>query len=102
MKIVWFYAETKSIKHIQQKFKEYFNVAWAPRKPTLLSLVDKFSTTESEMLDSLILTFPKEGTENVLVSLSSFFDGFVFSYYCCAPFKGKHSCKAKGYLRFDK
>ena len=32
------------------------------------------------MLDSLILIFPKEGIENVLVSLSSFFDEFVFSY----------------------
>ena len=50
------------------------------------------------MLDSLILTFSKEGTENVLVSLSSFFDTFVFSYCCCAPFKDKHSCKAKMYL----
>ena len=55
------------------------------------------------MLDSLILIFPKEGIENVLVSLSSFFDAFVFSYCCCAPFnKDKHSRKAKGYLSFDK
>ena len=30
------------------------------------------------MLDSLILTFSKEEIENVLVSLSSFFDVFVF------------------------
>ena len=28
------------------------------------------------MLDSLILTFPKEGIQNVLVSLSSFFEAF--------------------------
>ena len=48
------------------------------------------------MLDSLILTFPKEGIENVLVSLSSFFDAFVFSYCCCAC--DKYSCKARGYL----
>ena len=41
------------------------------------------------MLDSSILNFPKEGTENVLVSLSSFFDVFVSSYCCCAPFKDK-------------
>ena len=101
MKIIWFYAETKSIKLTQQKFKEYFNVAQAPRKPTILSLVGKFLTTGSEMLDSLILTFSKEGIENVLVSLSSFFDGFVFSYCCCASCD-KHSCKAKGYLSFDK
>ena len=49
------------------------------------------------MLESLILTFSKEGIENVLVSLSSFHDTFVFSYCCCAPIKDKHSCKAKGY-----
>ena len=58
------------------------------------------------MLDSLIalliLTFPKEEIENVVVSLSSFFDAVVFSYCFCAPFKDKHSCKAKGYLSFDK
>ena len=48
-KIVWFSAETKSIKLTQQKFKEHFNVAQAPRKPTILSLVDKFLTTVSEM-----------------------------------------------------
>ena len=101
-KMLWFYAETKSIKLTQQKFKEHFNVAWAPRKPTILSLVDRFLTTESEMLDNLILNFPKERIENVLVSLNSFFDAFVFSYCCCAPFKDKHSCKAKGYFSFDK
>ena len=95
-KILWFYAETKSIKLTQQKLKEHFNVARAPRKPTILSLVDKFLTTESEMLDSLILTFPKEGIENVFVSLSSFFDATVFLYCYCAPFKDKHSCEAKG------
>ena len=59
-KILWFYAETKSIKRFQQKFKEHFNVARAPRKPNILSLVDKFSTNGSEMLDIMILTFPKE------------------------------------------
>ena len=101
MKILWFYAETKSIKLTQQKFKEHFNVARAPRKPTILSLVDKFLTTESEMIDSLILAFSKEGIENVLVSLSSLFDAFVFSYCCCTS-GDKHSCKAKGYLSFDK
>ena len=83
-KILWFYAETKSIKLTQQKFKEHFNVAQAPRKPNILSLVDKFLTTGSEMLDSFILIFSKEGIENVLVSFSSFFDAFVFSYCCCA------------------
>ena len=67
-KILWFYAKTKSIKLSQQKFKEHFNVAQATRKPTILSLVDKFLTNGSEMLDILILTFPKEGIENVLVS----------------------------------
>ena len=102
MKILWFYTETKSIKLSQQKFKEHFNVAQAPQKPPIMSLVDKFLTNGSEMLDSLILTFSKEGIENVFVSLSSFFDAFVFSYCCCAPFKDKHSCKAKGYLSFDK
>ena len=81
---------------------EPFNVARAPRKPTILSLDDKLLTNGSEMLDSLILNFSKEGTENVLMSLSSFFDTFVFSYCCCASFKDKHSCKAKGYLSFDK
>ena len=101
-KILWFYAETKSIKLSQQKLKEHFNVARAPRKPTILSLVDKFLTNGSEMLDILILTFPKEGIENVLGELSSFFDAFVFSYCCCATFKDKHSCKGKGYLSFDK
>ena len=95
-KILWFYAETKSIKLSQQKFKEHLNVARAPRKPTILNLVDKFLTNGSEMLDSLILTFSKEGIENVLVTLSSFFDAFSFSYCCCAPFTDKHSCKAKG------
>ena len=73
-KILWFYAETK----------EHFNVAQAPRKPNILSLVDKFLKTGSEMLDSFILIFSKEGIENVLVSFSSFFDAFVFSYCCCA------------------
>ena len=101
-KILWFYAETKSIKLSQQKFKAHFNVTQAPRKPTILSLVDKFLTNGSEMLDSWILTFSKKGIENVLLSLSSFFVAFVFSYCCCAPFKDKHSCKAKGYLSFDK
>ena len=67
-KILWFYAETKSIKLSQQKFKEHLNVALAPWKPSILSLVDKFLTNGSEMLDILILTFPKEGIENVLVS----------------------------------
>ena len=76
-KILWFYTETKSSKLTQQKFKEQFNVARAPRKQTILSLVDKFLTTGSEILDSLILTFPKEWTENVLVSWSFFFDAFV-------------------------
>ena len=63
-----------------------------------MSLVDKFLTNGSEMVYSLILTFSKEGIENVLLSVSSFFDAFVFSYCCCAPFKDKHSCEAKGYL----
>ena len=67
-KTLWFYAETKSIKLSQQKLKEHFNVARAPRKPTILSLVDKFLTNGSEMLDILILNFPKEGIENVLRS----------------------------------
>ena len=100
-KILWFCTETKSIKLTRQKFKEHFNVARAPRKPTILSLVDKFLTTGSEILDSLILTFSKEAIENVLVSLSSFSDAFVFSYCCCASCD-RHSCKAKGYLSFDK
>ena len=56
-KILWFYAETKSIKLSQQKFTEHFNVARTPRKPTILSLDDKFLTNGSEMLDSLILNF---------------------------------------------
>ena len=73
-KILWFYAETKSIKLSQQKFTEYFNVARAPRKPTILSLDEQFLANWSEMLESLILTFSKDGIENVLVSLSSFFD----------------------------
>ena len=60
-KILWFYAETKSIKFSQQKFKEHFNVAHAPRiKPIILSIVDKFLTNGSEMLDSLILTFQRQ------------------------------------------
>ena len=67
-KILWFYPATKSIKLSQQKFKEHFNVARATRKPTILSLDDKFLTNGSEMLDILILTFPKEGIENVFVS----------------------------------
>ena len=95
-KILCFYAATKSIKLSQQKFKEHFNAARTPPKPTILSLVDKFLTTGSEMLDSLVLTFSKEGIESVLVSVSSYFDAFVFSYCCCALFKDKHSCKAKG------
>ena len=41
-------------------FKEHFNVARAPQKPTILSFIDKFLTSGSEMLDSLILPFPKE------------------------------------------
>ena len=67
-KILWAYTGTKSIKLSQQKFEEHFNVAQAPRKPTILSLVDKFLTNGSEMLDSLILIFPKEGIGNVFVS----------------------------------
>ena len=50
-------------------------------------------TNSWQMLDSFILTFSKEGMENVLVSLSSLFDAFVFSYCCCAPFTDKHSCQ---------
>ena len=65
-KVLWFYAETKSIKLSQQKLKEHFNVARAPRKPTILSLVDKFLTNGSETLDVLMLTFPKEEIEDVL------------------------------------
>ena len=68
MKILWFYTDTKSIKLSQQKFKDHLNVKRAPRKPTILNLVDKFLTYGSEMLDILILTFPKEGIENVMVS----------------------------------
>ena len=71
-KILWFYAETKSIKLSQQKLTEHFNVARAPRKPTILSLDDKFLTNGSETLESLILNFSKKGTESVLMSLSSF------------------------------
>ena len=56
-KLLWFYAETKSIKLSQQKFTEHFNVARATRKPIILSLDDKFLTNGSDMLDSLILTF---------------------------------------------
>ena len=41
-------------------------------KQTILSLVDKFLTNGSEMADSLILTFLKEGIENVLVSFKFF------------------------------
>ena len=89
-KIIWLFAETKSIKLTQQKFKEHFNVARAPRKPTILSLVDKCLTTGSEMLESLILTFQRKELQ-----MPSFFDMFVFS---C----DKHSCKAKGYLSLDK
>ena len=100
-KILWFCAETKSIKLYNRKLKEHFIVARAPRKPTILSLVDTFLTTGSEMLDSLILTISKEGIENVLVSLSFFFDAFVFSYRCCVSCD-EHSSKAKGYLSFDK
>ena len=83
-KILWFYAEAKSIKLSQQKFKEHFNVARAPPKPTILNLVmlvDKFLTNGFEMLDSLIVTFSKEGIENVLVSLSSFFDAFYLCFH---------------------
>ena len=82
-KILWFYAETKSIKLTQQKFKEHFNVALTPQKQTILSLVDKFLTIGSEMLDSLIWTFPKEGIGNVLVSLSYFMMRFVFILLLC-------------------
>ena len=78
MSVLWFYAETKSIKLTQQRLKEHFNVARAPGKPTILTLVHKFLTTGSEMLDSLILTFWKEGIENVLVILRSFFDTLCF------------------------
>ena len=56
-KTLWFYAEANSIKLSQHKLKEHFNVAWASRKPTIMSLVDKFLTNGSEMLDILILTF---------------------------------------------
>ena len=73
----------------------------APPETNYASLVDKFLTPESEMLESLILTISKEGIENVLMSLSSFFDAFVFSY-CCCDSCDVHSFKAKGYLSFDK
>ena len=59
-KIHWFYAETKSVKLFQQKFKEHFNVARARQKPTILRLVDKFLTNGSEMLDNLILIFQRK------------------------------------------
>ena len=86
----------------QQKFKEHFNGTWAPQKinyPELSwQILDKWIWNVKQ----LDLDLTKEGIENVLVSLSSFFDEFVFSYCCCAPFKDKHSCKTKGYLSFDK
>ena len=48
------------------------------------------------MLDSLILNFPKEGTENFLVSLSSFFDVFVFSIAVVHHLKISILVKQKG------
>ena len=42
-------------------------------------LVDKFLTNGFEMLNSLILTFSKEGIENVLVSLSN--DAFYLCFH---------------------
>jgi hypothetical protein len=42
IKIVWFYAETKSIKLTQKKYREHFKVKRAPAKPTIRKLKDKF------------------------------------------------------------
>lgn len=47
IQIVWFYAETKSVKLTQTKFREHFNEDRAPDKTTILRLVNKFLTTGS-------------------------------------------------------
>ena len=96
-KTLWFYAETKSIKLSQQKLKEHFNVARAPRKPTIQlswQILNKWIWN----IRHLDLNFSKGRNWKCLGEWSSFFDAFVFSYCCCVPFKDKHSCKAKWYL----
>ena len=46
-RIVWFNAETKSIKFPRKKFREHFNVKGAPAKSTIRNLVEKFLETGS-------------------------------------------------------
>ena len=46
-RIVWFNAETKSIKFPRKKFREHFNVKGAPAKSTIWNLVEKFLKTGS-------------------------------------------------------
>lgn len=45
IQIVWFYAETKSEKLTQSKFKIHFNVNYAPSTSAIQRLVHKFLTT---------------------------------------------------------
>ena len=47
IQIVWFFAETKSDKLTQAKFKEHFNVNYAPSRNTIQQLVQKFLSTGS-------------------------------------------------------
>ena len=50
IKLVWFYAETKSVSLTQKKFKEHFHLTRrekGPGRQCILNLVDKFLKTGS-------------------------------------------------------
>ena len=58
MKILWFYAETKSIKLSQHKFKEHFKVARAPPKANYPEL--SWQMDLKCLAACMILAFSKE------------------------------------------
>ena len=45
IQIIWFYAETNSVQLTQQKFRKHFKVKRAPRRISILKLVDIFLNT---------------------------------------------------------
>ena len=44
VKVVLFYAETKSVVETQRRFRAQFNTRWAPCKQTIYRLCQQFET----------------------------------------------------------
>jgi len=47
VKIVLFYAETKSVVATQRRFRAHFGTSWAPCKQTIYRLCQRFETNGS-------------------------------------------------------